>query len=131
MGSQGAGAANPLGQSRGKHALHGSLASALDDISGVRAQTLIEPNSKPKLSQPSGTAKSELARRTKSCSAFGAGFVQIPGTDTCVKIGGYISTEGTVNRARWSHSKAPSTHEGIFAPSVGLTDQALSEMTLD
>jgi hypothetical protein len=73
---------------------------AVVGASGGRAQTLIEPNSKPKLSQPSGPAKSEPARRTKSCSAFGAGFVQIPGTDTCVKIGGYISTEGTVNRAR-------------------------------
>jgi hypothetical protein len=67
---------------------------------GVGAQTLIEPNSKPKLPQPSGPAKSESARRTKSCSAFGAGFVQVPGTDTCVKIGGYISTEGTVNSGR-------------------------------
>ena len=42
----------------------------------------------------------EPARRMKSCSTFGAGFVQIPGTDTCVKIGGYVTTEGTVNHAR-------------------------------
>jgi hypothetical protein len=68
--------------------------------SGAIAQTLIEPNSKPKLSQPSGLTKPQSGLRTKSCSAFGAGFVQVPGTDTCVKIGGYVTMEGTVNRGR-------------------------------
>jgi hypothetical protein len=68
--------------------------------SGAIAQTLIEPNSKPKLSQPSGLAKPQPGRRTKSCSTFGAGFVQVPGTDTCVKIGGYVTMEGTVNHGR-------------------------------
>jgi hypothetical protein len=68
--------------------------------SGAIAQTLIEPNSKPKASQPSGVAKSQPAPRSKSCSTFGAGFVQLPGTDTCVKIGGYVTMEGTVNHGR-------------------------------
>jgi len=48
--------------------------------SGVIAQTLVEPNPKPKLSQPPGSAKQQSGLRTKSCSAFGAG------TDTCVKV---------------------------------------------
>jgi hypothetical protein len=77
-----------------------AVALAVVGVRGIGAQTLTEPNSKPKLSQPSGLAKSEPARRMKSCSTFGAGFVQIPGTDTCVKIGGYVTTEGTVNHAR-------------------------------
>ena len=68
--------------------------------SGAIAQTLMEPNPKPKLSQPSGLAKPQSGLRTKSCSAFGAGFVQVPGTDTCVKIGGYVTMEGTLNRGR-------------------------------
>jgi hypothetical protein len=68
--------------------------------SGAIAQTLIEPNSKPKLSQPSGLAKPQAGLRTKSCSTFGAGFVQVPGTDTCVKIGGFVTMEGTVNHGR-------------------------------
>jgi hypothetical protein len=67
---------------------------------GATAQTLIEPNSKPKLSQPSGSAKPQPGLRTKFCSAFGAGFVQVPGTDTCVKIGGYVTMEGTTNQGR-------------------------------
>jgi len=66
--------------------------------SGVIAQTLIEPNSKPKLSLPS--AKPQPALRTKSCSAFGAGFVQIRGTDMCIKIGGSVTVEGAANHGR-------------------------------
>jgi hypothetical protein len=27
-----------------------------------------------------------------SCAAFGAGFVKVDGTDTCVKVGGVVST---------------------------------------
>ena len=64
------------------------------------AQTLIEPNSRPKLSQPSDMAKPQAVRRAKACSAFGAGFVQLPGTDACVKIGGFVTMEGTVNHGR-------------------------------
>jgi hypothetical protein len=76
-----------------------TIGSVVAVNSGVVAQTLIEPNSKPK-SQPSGLAKSQPAPRKKSCSAFGAGFVQIPGTETCVKIGGYVTTEGAFNHGR-------------------------------
>jgi Porin subfamily len=74
-----------------------TIASAVVLNSGAIAQTLVEPNSKPKLSQPSGLTKSQPALRRKSCSAFGAGFAQVPGTDTCVKIGGFVTIEGTVN----------------------------------
>jgi hypothetical protein len=77
-----------------------TMTLAIVGVTGSGAQTLTEPNSKPKLSPPSGLTKSEPARRTKSCGTFGAGFVQIAGTDMCVKIGGYVTTEGTVNHAR-------------------------------
>jgi hypothetical protein len=72
-----------------------TIASAVVVSSGVIAQTLVEP--KPKTSQPAALAKSQPAPRRKSCSAFGAGFVPVPGTDTCVKIGGYVTIDGTVN----------------------------------
>ena len=67
--------------------------------SGAIAQTLIEPNSRPK-SQPPGVAKPQPALRTKACSAFGAGFVQVPGSNTCIKIGGFVTVEGGVNHGR-------------------------------
>jgi len=67
--------------------------------SGAIAQTLIEPNSRPKV-QPPGLARPQPALRTKACTAFGAGFVQLPGTDTCVKIGGFVTIDGGINHGR-------------------------------
>ena len=32
------------------------------------------------------------ATSAKSCAEFGAGFVKVEGTDTCMKVGGYVST---------------------------------------
>jgi hypothetical protein len=55
------------------------------------AQTLTQPG-QPKLSPPAN-AKSRAANSVKSCSAFGPGFVNIPGTDACIKIGGSATTE--------------------------------------
>ena len=31
------------------------------------------------------------------CSLYGAGFWYIPGTDTCIKIGGYLRVDTTFN----------------------------------
>lgn len=61
---------------------------------GAFAQTLTDPNSPPKWSPPKSAAKSPAAARVKSCSAYGAGFVNVPGTDTCIKIGGWVGVEG-------------------------------------
>ena len=32
------------------------------------------------------------ATSANSCAAFGPGFVKVEGSDTCVKVGGYVST---------------------------------------
>jgi hypothetical protein len=67
-------------------------------VAGASAQTLTNPD--PKSVQSSApSAKSQTQERTKSCPAFGAGFVQLPGTDACVKIGGSVTTDvsGTGN----------------------------------
>jgi tartrate dehydratase alpha subunit/fumarate hydratase class I-like protein len=68
---------------------------ALMLASAAGAQTLSDPKPKPKWSQPSNTAKPHSAAHVKSCAAFGAGFAQIPGSDACVKIGGFV--ESTVS----------------------------------
>jgi hypothetical protein len=34
------------------------------------------------------------AARAKSCSIYGAGFVNVPGSDACIKIGGSVTIEG-------------------------------------
>ncbi len=46
----------------------------------------------------------------KVCSLYGAGFYYIPGTDTCIKIGGFVRTE-------WDHNAA-----GSFSPYVDGTN---------
>jgi hypothetical protein len=38
-------------------------------------------------------AKAPAVQYVKICSLYGAGFYYIPGTDTCLKIGGYIRTQ--------------------------------------
>ena len=35
---------------------------------------------------------------SNSCAAYGAGFVKLEGTDTCVQIGGYVSVGPGVRR---------------------------------
>jgi hypothetical protein len=41
--------------------------------------------------------KAKAVEYVRICSLYGAGFFYIPGTDTCVKIGGYLRTDLTVN----------------------------------
>jgi len=54
--------------------------------------------------------KAKAVEYVKVCSLYGAGFYYIPGTDTCIKIGGFI-------RAEWNHNAA-----GSFSPQVSGTD---------
>lgn len=45
---------------------------------------------------PEATSKPALARphpKSDPCAAFGPGFVRMPGSDTCVKVGGGIGIE--------------------------------------
>jgi hypothetical protein len=50
--------------------------------------------------------KAKAVEYVKVCGLHGAGFFYIPGTDTCIKIGGFLRTE-------WNHNAA-----GSFAPIV-------------
>jgi hypothetical protein len=61
--------------------------------SGVVAQTLTDPKPKTNASQPAVTTKSRPAAQVKNCSAYGAGFMAMPGTDMCIKIGGSVTVE--------------------------------------
>lgn len=63
-------------------------------VTAVAAQTLTNPYPR---TDPFPASEKPLTRhpRNQACSGFGAGFAQIPGTDTCVKIGGYMRFEAT------------------------------------
>src|SRR5262249_51057288 len=41
--------------------------------------------------------KAKAVEYVKICSLYGAGFFYIPGTDTCMKIGGYVRVDTTFN----------------------------------
>jgi len=43
--------------------------------------------------------KAKAVEYVKVCSLYGAGFYYIPGTDTCIKIGGYVRAEYVFNGA--------------------------------
>src|SRR3954449_10896012 len=41
--------------------------------------------------------KAKAVEYMRICSAYGAGFWYIPGTDTCIKLGGYFRADVTFN----------------------------------
>src|SRR5712692_10507381 len=41
--------------------------------------------------------KAKAVEYVKVCSLYGAGFFYIPGTDTCIKLGGYLRIDTTFN----------------------------------
>ena len=49
--------------------------------------------------------KAKAVEYVKICSLYGAGFYYIPGTDTCIKLGGYLRVEtalGTNSVYNWA-----------------------------
>ncbi len=60
----------------------------------VRAQTLTNPNP----ARPAAAASSQHGKPLKSCPMYGPGFVQVPGSDLCVKVGGSVQGDVTVGR---------------------------------
>ncbi len=48
--------------------------------------------------------KAKAVEYVRICSLYGAGFYYIPGTDTCIKIGGYRARRNHVQR--W-HLRTP------------------------
>jgi hypothetical protein len=65
--------------------------SAAAIAGAVQAQTLINPNATPHAPAPAARQSKQM----RSCSMYGPGFVQVPGSDLCVKIGGFVQGEVT------------------------------------
>jgi hypothetical protein len=60
------------------------------------APTLMAPQAPSKTSRAVAPAKPKPAGRTNPCSVYGEGFVKAPGSDTCVKVGGYVRSDTAV-----------------------------------
>ena len=69
------------------------------------ARTLILSSAAGLMALSGGAQAADLPVKAKAveyvriCSLYGAGFFYIPGTDTCIKIGGYVRWEGYHNAA--------------------------------
>jgi hypothetical protein len=72
-------------------------AAALAAVSGAHAADAIV------------AAEPEPLEYVRICDAYGAGYFFIPGTETCLKIGGKVRTEG-----QWYDAYNPNTHFGTL-----------------
>ncbi|MFS8044799.1 porin [Rhizobium sp. BR 314] len=72
-------------------------AAALAAVSGAHAADAIV------------AAEPEPLEYVRICDAYGAGYFFIPGTETCLKIGGKVRTEG-----KWYDAYTPNTHIGTL-----------------
>ncbi len=75
--------------------------------------------------------KAKAVEYVKVCSLYGAGFFYIPGTDTCIKIGGYLRAEVGLN----TNSIYSGQYAGVAAAHNQLTNyetfRAREDLTLD
>jgi porin-like protein len=55
--------------------------------------------------------KTKPLGQAKSCSAYGAGFRRVPGTDMCMKIGGWVRAQSTARGGgvNWNGLNEPAT----------------------
>ena len=64
--------------------------------------------------------KAAPATYVKICDAYGAGFFFIPGTDTCVKVGGYVRVDYDYRPERKNTATNSTTVPGVFTNSGSL-----------
>jgi porin-like protein len=74
--------------------------------------------------------KAKAVEHVRICSSYGAGFYYMPGTDTCIRLGGYLRAETAFNSTHYS---------GAYSGQLGAHNQlsnyfstrARQEMTVD
>ncbi|MBN8984509.1 MAG: porin, partial [Rhizobiales bacterium] len=88
-------------------------AAALFAVSGAQAADL--------------PLKAKAVEYVKVCSLYGAGFYYIPGTDTCIKLGGYVRADTSFNASgaydapRWNGPVTRASNDYIARSRLGLT----------
>jgi hypothetical protein len=76
-----------------RHCIHLTKSFMLGTAAGFVALTAAQAADLP--------VKAKAIEYVKVCSAYGAGFWYIPGTDTCIRLGGAIRIGTTFNGAAW------------------------------
>ena len=59
--------------------------------------------------------KAKAVEYVRICSLYGAGFFYIPGTDTCIKLGGYLRVDTTFNGGVYDRRRGTATSVSIIA----------------
>jgi hypothetical protein len=77
-----------------------AIAAAVTLVDGTSAQTLTDPSSQPAQPRPPVATKPHANAHVRSCSEYGAGYVNIPGTETCIKLGGSVTVDSAIGRGR-------------------------------
>jgi hypothetical protein len=70
---------------------------ASDVVAQTPPSSTAAPKTLPRSFATPNVAKTAPMKQTKSCSSYGEGFINVPGTDTCIKAGGYMRTDAGVN----------------------------------
>ena len=77
--------------------------------------------------------KAKPVEYVKVCNAYGAGFFYIPGTDTCLKVGGYLRADHTYgdggNQSAYYLSNANARHDRLDTDAYGF--RARLNLTVD
>lgn len=80
--------------------------------------------------------KAKAVEYVKVCSAYGAGFYYVPGTDTCLRLGGYVRFDTYINAVGTFNPMISSVaNTGFTAPGAGvgafplLTDKSPDYLT--
>jgi len=64
-----------------------ATSAAAEGRSALGGETIMSPKARV---ATKAAPKSEAKAKTKACSEYGAGFRQLEGTGSCVKVGGYV-----------------------------------------
>ena len=62
--------------------------------------------------------KAKAVEYVRICSLYGAGFFYIPGTDTCIKLGGYVRVDTTFNGSIYGGPTMPATRARAIATAI-------------
>ena len=74
--------------------------------------------------------KAKPVEYVKICSIYGAGFFYIPGTDTCIKIGGWVRAEDGLQRGRQPHATTTQVAAAVTTASTLPTRSARSRLVM-
>ena len=65
--------------------------------------------------------KAKAVEYVRICSLYGAGFFYIPGTDTCIKLGGYLRIDTTFNGGIYDRQPGAATSAQATGSPTGST----------